>query len=70
MVQLTRGQNKMTHLVKKSYNSYHVIVGEVIDHTETSLKHVSEFLWEGVNSRNQSKKFKTKNEAILFAMGN
>jgi hypothetical protein len=57
----------MTKLIQQSANSYAVVVGEVIDHTHGSLKAVTDLLWEGINSFGQSKKFKTRQEAMNFA---
>lgn len=57
----------MTSTIQTSANSYAVVVGQIIDHSRGSLKHVSEFLWEGINCQGSSKKFKTKQEAIHFA---
>ncbi|HHW4913520.1 hypothetical protein [Escherichia coli] len=41
-------------------------IGEVIDHTYSSLADHTDQLWEGVNCKNNTKRFKTMDEAICF----
>ena len=50
--------------LQQSPCSYAVVVGEVIDHTDSTLKNVTDLLWEGVNRYGDSKKFKTRQEAV------
>ncbi len=50
--------------LQQSPCSHAVVVGEVIDHTNSSLKGVTDLLWEGINRYGDSKRFKTKMEAV------
>lgn len=59
----------MMRTVQKSPNSFHVVIGEVIDNTESSLKNVTDLLWQGVRSDGQTRQFKTKDEAVQFVKG-
>lgn len=57
------------HTIQKSSNSYHVIAGEVIDNTNSSLKNVTNLLWSGVRADGEMRRFKTKDEAVQFVKG-
>lgn len=50
--------------LQQSACSYAVVVGEVIDHTNSTLKSVTDLLWEGINRHGDSKKFKTRQQAV------
>ena len=41
-------------------------IGELIDHTHSSLADYTDELWEGINCANVTKRFKTIDEAIHF----
>lgn len=52
----------MIKALQKSANSYHVVIGEIIDNTSSSA-----FLilpWRAINKRGEIQDFKTKQEAI------